>query len=46
MKGMIAGKARVQETKLAESCRVALEKSFGMPVPLPNCLSKKNPGNR
>ncbi len=39
---MISGKSRTQENKLAESCRVALEKSFGMPVPMPNCLTKNN----
>jgi hypothetical protein len=40
---MITEKSKAHnEGILAEKCRIALEKSFGMPVPTPNCLSKKH----
>jgi hypothetical protein len=34
-------KAAKNEPDFAEQCRMALEKSFGMPVPKPKCLSKR-----
>jgi hypothetical protein len=40
---MIAEKSKDQKEEiLAEKCRIALEKSFGMSVPKPRCLSKKH----
>jgi hypothetical protein len=29
------------KTDFAERCRIAIEKSYGMSVPKPNCLSNK-----
>jgi hypothetical protein len=29
------------EKNLAETCRLALEKSYGMQIPVPNCLARK-----
>ncbi len=39
---MIAREGNNQsKTDFAEKCRIAIEKSYGMPVPKPNCLSNK-----
>jgi hypothetical protein len=35
-------KTVLNEKDLAERCRIALEKSYGMPVPLPKYFGKKN----
>ena len=44
---MITGKSETQhESTLAESCRIALERSYGMAVPIPKCLSKKHVNNK
>jgi hypothetical protein len=40
---MFAEEIRTQNNEiLAEKCKMALEKSFGIPVPMPNCLSRKH----
>ena len=39
---MVAGEGNNQnKTDFAEKCRIAIEKSYGMSVPKPNCLSNK-----
>lgn len=30
------------EKDLAEQCRIALQKSYGMQIPVPKCLAKKH----
>ena len=35
-------KTGTNEKDLAEKCRIALEKSFGMQVPMPICIGKKH----
>jgi len=40
---MVTEKYKVENEKvLAEKCRKALEKTLGMPVPMPNSLSKRH----
>ena len=39
---MISEKSKARKDKIfAEKCRMALEKSFGMPIPEPKSLSSK-----